>query len=87
MLDGERSCAELAAPLLVVSQFTLYADTRKGRRPSWSPAAPGPVSEPLVDTFVHALRNRGAHVQTGRFGATMAVALVNDGPMTVLLEV
>ncbi|MBK8448168.1 MAG: D-tyrosyl-tRNA(Tyr) deacylase [Micropruina sp.] len=87
VLDGERSCAELAAPLLVVSQFTLYADTRKGRRPSWSAAAPGPVSEPLVDTFVHALRNRGAHVQTGRFGATMAVALVNDGPMTVLLEV
>ena len=86
ILHGERSCADLNAPLLVVSQFTLYADTRKGRRPSWSAAAPGPVSEPLVEGFIHALRLRGAQVQTGRFGATMAVASVNDGPMTILLE-
>ena len=87
ILDGERSCAELAAPLLVVSQFTLYADTRKGRRPSWSAAAPGPVSEPLVAAYVEALRRRGAHVETGRFGAMMAVSLVNSGPVTLILEV
>ncbi len=87
ILDGERSCAQLAAPLLVVSQFTLYADTRKGRRPSWNAAAPGPVSEPLVDAFVTALRSRGgAEVATGRFGAMMQVSLVNDGPMTLVLE-
>lgn len=86
ILDGERSCAELGAPLLVVSQFTLYADTRKGRRPSWSNAAPGAVAEPLVDAFVAALRARGAHVETGRFGAHMAVALVNDGPVTLVLD-
>jgi D-tyrosyl-tRNA(Tyr) deacylase len=86
ILDGERSCADEAAPLLVVSQFTLYADTRKGRRPSWSAAAPGPVSEPLVDAYVDALRSRGAHVETGRFGAKMAVSLVNDGPVTLILD-
>lgn len=86
IMADERSCADLAAPILVVSQFTLYADTRKGRRPSWSAAAPGPVSEPLVEEFVVALRRRGAEVETGRFGATMAVASVNDGPMTILLE-
>ncbi|MFT3860447.1 D-aminoacyl-tRNA deacylase [Micropruina sp.] len=86
ILDGERSCAQNAAPLLVVSQFTLYADTRKGRRPSWNAAAPGPVSEPLVDAYVAALRRRGAQVETGRFGALMQVALVNDGPMTICLE-
>jgi D-tyrosyl-tRNA(Tyr) deacylase len=86
ILDGERSCADEAAPLLVVSQFTLYADTRKGRRPSWSAAAPGPVSEPLVDAYVDALRSRGAHVETGRFGAMMAVSLVNDGPVTLILD-
>ena len=86
ILDGERSCAELDAPLLVVSQFTLYADTRKGRRPSWSAAAPGPVSEPLVDAYVDALRNRGAQVETGRFGAHMEVSLVNDGPVTLILD-
>ena len=86
ILPGEQSCAQLAAPLLVVSQFTLYADTRKGRRPSWSAAAPGPVSEPLVDAFVAALRSRGAEVATGVFGADMQVALANDGPMTLLLE-
>lgn len=87
ILDGERSCADLGAPLLVVSQFTLYADTRKGRRPSWNAAAPGPVSEPLVDAYVAALRTRGAHVETGRFGAMMEVALVNSGPVTVILDV
>jgi D-tyrosyl-tRNA(Tyr) deacylase len=86
ILDGERSCADEGAPLLVVSQFTLYADTRKGRRPSWSAAAPGPVSEPLVDAYVDALRRRGAHVETGRFGAMMAVSLVNDGPVTLILD-
>ena len=86
ILDGEQSCADLGAPLLVVSQFTLYADTRKGRRPSWSAAAPRPVSEPLVDAFVEALRRRGAHVETGMFGAMMSVALVNEGPVTVIVQ-
>lgn len=86
ILDGETSCAEAAAPLLVVSQFTLYADTRKGRRPSWSNAAPGPVAEPLVATFAEALQLRGAHVETGLFGAHMQVRLVNDGPVTLVLE-
>ena len=86
ILAGERSTEAEGAPLLVVSQFTLYADTRKGRRPSWSAAAPGPVSEPLVEAFVEALRARGAHVETGIFGADMQVALVNDGPMTLLLD-
>ena len=86
ILRDERSAAEVGAPLLVVSQFTLYADTRKGRRPSWSAAAPGPVAEPLVEVLVDELRSRGAEVQTGRFGADMAVSLVNDGPVTILLE-
>jgi D-tyrosyl-tRNA(Tyr) deacylase len=72
--------------LLVVSQFTLYADTRKGRRPSWSAAAPGEVAEPLVEAVVTGLRERGLEVATGRFGARMALELVNDGPMTLLLE-
>jgi D-aminoacyl-tRNA deacylase len=87
ILDGEQSCADLDAPLLVVSQFTLYADTRKGRRPSWSAAAPGSVAEPLVDAVVAALRVRGARVETGTFGAMMQVALINDGPVTIILEV
>ena len=87
VLRDERSCAETGAGLLVVSQFTLYGDTRKGRRPSWTAAAPGAVAEPLVDAVVAALRQRGAHVETGRFGAMMDVALVNDGPFTVLVEV
>ena len=87
LLRDERSCAETGAPLLVVSQFTLYGDARKGRRPSWTAAAPGAVAEPLVDGVVEALRARGATVETGRFGALMQVASVNDGPFTVLLEV
>ena len=86
ILRGERSALDENAPVLVVSQFTLYADTRKGRRPSWSAAAPGPVAEPLVDAFAAALRELGIEVETGRFGADMAVSLVNDGPITLLLE-
>ena len=86
ILRDERSCADTGAALLVVSQFTLYGDTRKGRRPSWTAAAAGVVAEPLVDAVVAALRARGAAVETGRFGAQMQVALVNDGPFTVLLE-
>ena len=86
ILEGERSAAETDAPLLVVSQFTLYGDTRKGRRPSWSAAAPGEQAEPLVDHVVATLRARGARVEVGRFGAMMQVALVNDGPFTVLVE-
>jgi D-tyrosyl-tRNA(Tyr) deacylase len=84
---GELSAADLGLPLLVVSQFTLYADTRKGRRPSWQDAAPGDVAEPLVEAVIAELRSRGARVETGRFGARMAVSSVNDGPFTVLLEV
>jgi D-tyrosyl-tRNA(Tyr) deacylase len=86
ILEGERSAVDDDAPVLVVSQFTLYADTRKGRRPSWSAAAPAPLAEPLVDAVVHALRQRGLTVATGVFGAHMEVGLVNDGPVTILLE-
>ena len=86
ILRDERSALDEAAPVLVVSQFTLYADTRKGRRPSWSAAAPRPVAEPLVDEFAAALRALGLAVGTGVFGADMAVELVNDGPVTLLLE-
>lgn len=86
ILEGEQSCADLGAPLLIVSQFTLYGDTRKGRRPSWSAAARPEIAAPLVDAVVAALRARGAHVETGEFGATMAVESVNDGPFTVILE-
>lgn len=86
ILRGERSAVEVGAPVLVVSQFTLYGDTRKGRRPTWNAAAPGAVAEPLVDAVVAALRDRGLEVATGRFGADMQVELVNDGPVTILLE-
>jgi D-tyrosyl-tRNA(Tyr) deacylase len=87
ILRDERSVVDEGAPVLVVSQFTLYADTRKGRRPSWNNAAPGPVAEPLVDAVVEALRDRGVEVATGRFGAMMDVALVNDGPVTLVVDV
>jgi D-aminoacyl-tRNA deacylase len=86
ILDDEKSAADVAAPILVVSQFTLYANTTKGRRPTWNAAAPGAVAEPLVGSFADALRALGAHVETGVFGADMQVALVNDGPVTVALE-
>lgn len=86
ILARERSCEQENAPLLVVSQFTLYADTRKGRRPSWSAAAPREVSEPLVESFAASLRARGAEVATGRFGAHMDLSLVNDGPVTLILD-
>jgi D-tyrosyl-tRNA(Tyr) deacylase len=87
ILRDEESCATLGAPLLVVSQFTLYGDTRKGRRPSWTSAARPAEAEDLVDAVVDALRERGARVETGRFGADMAVRSTNDGPFTVLVEV
>lgn len=86
ILRDERSASDADAPILVVSQFTLYGDTRKGRRPTWNAAAPGPVAEPLVDAVVAALRARGLEVVTGVFGADMAVELVNDGPVTLVLE-
>ena len=86
ILDDEKSAADVDAPILVVSQFTLYANTAKGRRPTWNAAAPGVAAEPLVTAFADALRGLGAHVETGVFGAHMAVELVNDGPVTVQLE-
>jgi D-tyrosyl-tRNA(Tyr) deacylase len=86
ILDDEKSAADVDAPILVVSQFTLYANTAKGRRPTWNAAAPGAIAEPLVTAFADALRRLGAHVETGVFGAHMLVALVNDGPVTVQLE-
>ena len=86
ILHDERSAADEQAPILAVSQFTLYADTRKGRRPSWSNAAPGPISEPLYDAFCRALEGLGAKVERGRFGAHMDVAVVNDGPVTLILD-
>ncbi|NTY60659.1 D-aminoacyl-tRNA deacylase [Mycolicibacterium sphagni] len=86
ILDDEKSAADIGAPILVVSQFTLYANTAKGRRPTWNAAAPGAVAEPLVTVFAETLRGLGAQVETGVFGADMQVALVNDGPVTVLLE-
>ena len=86
ILDDEASAADTGAPLLVVSQFTLYGDARKGRRPTWSAAAPAEVAEPLVTAFVEALRARGAPVRTGRFRAHMLVESVNVGPRTVWLE-
>ncbi|HET6921210.1 MAG TPA: D-aminoacyl-tRNA deacylase [Jiangellaceae bacterium] len=86
ILDGGRSASDVDAPVLVVSQFTLYADTRKGRRPSWSAAAPAELAEPLVDAFCDAMRSMGAHVETGVFGAMMQVTSTNDGPVTLLLD-
>jgi D-tyrosyl-tRNA(Tyr) deacylase len=86
ILRDERSALEDGAPVLAISQRTLYGDARKGRRPSWSAAAPGPVAEPLVDAVVDGLRRRGLEVATGKFGAMMAVELVNDGPVTLVLE-
>jgi D-tyrosyl-tRNA(Tyr) deacylase len=86
ILAGQRSCAETSAPLLVISQFTLYAETARGRRPTWQAAAPRAVAEPLVAAFADALRDLGAEVQTGVFGADMQVTLVNDGPVTLILE-
>jgi D-tyrosyl-tRNA(Tyr) deacylase len=87
ILADERSALDVGAGVLLISQFTLYADTAKGRRPSWNAAAPGPVAEPLVDATAEALRGLGLPVSTGQFGADMAVELVNDGPMTLFLEV
>jgi D-tyrosyl-tRNA(Tyr) deacylase len=86
ILPGEKSCADMSAPLLVISQFTLYADTSRGRRPTWQAAAPRPVAEPLVDEFAAALRELGAEVHTGMFGADMQVELINDGPVTLILD-
>ena len=86
ILEEERSCSDINAPLLVVSQFTLYGDARKGRRPTWQAAAPGEVAEPLVDAVVEELRGQGAEVATGVFGAQMSVGLTNEGPFTVVLE-
>lgn len=86
ILDDERSAADVNTPILVVSQFTLYANAMKGRRPTWNAAAPRAVAEPLVTAFADALRGLGAQVETGVFGAHMQVELVNDGPVTVLLE-
>lgn len=86
ILEGEKSASDLGAPILAVSQFTLYANTKKGRRPSWSKAAPGAISEPLVEKYVAELRQLGAEVQTGIFGADMKVSLVNDGPVTIFID-
>ena len=86
ILREEKSCADTGAPLLVISQFTLYAQTAKGRRPTWQAAAPREVAEPLVTAFAAELRSLGASVQTGVFGADMAVTLTNDGPVTLILE-
>ena len=87
ILDDEAAAADLGSPVLVVSQFTLYGDARKGRRPSWSAAAPAEVAEPLVTAVVEALRARGVTVATGRFRARMLVESVNVGPRTIVLDI
>ena len=87
MLQDEKSCSDIDAPLLVISQFTLYGDARKGRRPTWNAAAPGPVAEPLYEAVCEHLVSLGAEVARGVFGADMVVTLTNDGPVTILLEV
>jgi len=86
ILRNEQSASDVGAPLLVISQFTLYGDARKGRRPTWNAAAPGPVSEPVYEKFCAELERLGARVERGRFGADMAVSLVNDGPVTLVLD-
>ncbi|GHJ49669.1 D-aminoacyl-tRNA deacylase [Catellatospora sp. TT07R-123] len=86
ILEGERSASDAGAPLLVVSQFTLYGDARKGRRPTWLAAAPAELAEPLFTAFVAALRARGATVETGRFRTHMLVESVNNGPNTIILD-
>jgi len=86
VLRDEKSCADVSAPLLIISQFTLYGETSKGRRPTWQAAAPGGVAEPLVEAFVGALRELGAGVETGIFGADMQVELINDGPVTLIVD-
>ena len=86
IMREERSASDLGAPVLVVSQFTLYGDARKGRRPTWNAAAPGPVSEPVYEQVCAELERLGARVERGSFGADMQVSLVNDGPVTLVLE-
>lgn len=86
ILEDEKSVSDLNAPVLLVSQFTLYGRTAKGRRPSWSDAAPGEVAEPVIQKIAEGLKARGIPVQQGRFGAMMKVASVNEGPFTVLVE-
>lgn len=86
IMAAERSVAEVGAPVLAVSQFTLYGDTRKGRRPTWAAAAPGSHSEPLYEAFCARLEEAGTRVERGVFGGDMAVELVNDGPVTLILE-
>jgi D-tyrosyl-tRNA(Tyr) deacylase len=86
IMREERSVADLGAPVLLVSQFTLYGEARKGRRPTWQAAAPAVVSEPVYEQVRAALENAGTRVETGIFGADMAVELVNDGPVTLVLE-
>lgn len=86
IFDGEKSATDIGAPVLAISQFTLYADMKKGRRPSWSKAAPGEISEPLYEQYVAKLRELGVSVETGVFGADMQVSLTNDGPVTLILD-
>lgn len=86
LFDDEQSASDIDAGVLVVSQFTLYGDARKGRRPTWAAAAPGLVSEPLYDAVCESLSQLGAHVERGVFGAQMQVSLVNEGPVTLILD-